>query len=127
MTQDSKVKAFEMDLKGVDRRFNIRLFVLLAIMLSVAFLYERSSLKRGAGDIAFILILGGGILSLIIGIAKAKYRVCEKHGLVCPHCGSVPKAFYAISAMRTGICPRCKGTMDTQHAVAGYGSQARRT
>jgi hypothetical protein len=65
MNNESQVKAFEAEVKGVDRSFNTRLFVLLAIMLPVALLYERSSLKRGAIDIAFILIFGGAIRTLV--------------------------------------------------------------
>jgi hypothetical protein len=119
MTRGSEIKAFESDLKAVDRKYNLRLFVLLGIMLPLSFLYERSSFKTGVLDATLIVILGGAILSLVIGIAKAKNGVAVRHGLVCPHCHSVPKAFFAVSVMRSGICPKCKQEMNTQPRQPG--------
>ena len=114
MNRGSDIKAFESDLKAVDRKYNHRLFVLLGIMLPLSFLYERSSLKTGVFDATLIIILAGGILSLVIGIAKAKNGVAQRHGLVCPYCHSVPKAFFALSVIRSGICPKCKQKMIPQ-------------
>ena len=118
MSENSRIEAFEAELKAIDRTFNIRLFVFLAVMLPAVFLCERSSFKSEALDIAFILILVGTISSLVIGIAKAKRRTCDKYGLICPRCRVAPRAFHAISAMRTGVCPRCKEKIGTQPALA---------
>jgi len=113
MTGSSELKSFKSALKTVDNRYSIRLFVGLGIIWPLSVIYERSALKTGILDAAFIVIFIGGLLYLIIGIAKAKAEVCRKYGLECPHCHRVPKAFYAVSTMRSGICPRCKHEINT--------------
>lgn len=107
------VAAFEADLKSVDRRINTLLFLSLGLFLFLSYLYDRSSFKTHQVDLFLIFVLGSLLLGLIIATVKAKSRVCEKYGLICPHCGKTPYALFAVTAMQTGICPRCKKDMRT--------------
>jgi hypothetical protein len=87
---DTKTRAFEADLKAIDRRFNTRLFLLLGIGMPLGLLYDRSSFKTGLLDLSFAGIFALALVGLIIGLAHAKNRTCEKYDLVCPHCGKSP-------------------------------------
>ncbi|MBN1908233.1 MAG: hypothetical protein JW818_00710 [Pirellulales bacterium] len=114
MTDDTTIGAFEAELRSVDRRFNTMLFVFLGIAVPLSLLYERSSLKAGILDLFLIVLFGSVLFGLVIALAKAKARTYRKYSLLCPHCGKTPYALLAVTAMRTGICPRCKKEMSAQ-------------
>ncbi|MBN1911156.1 MAG: hypothetical protein JW818_15525 [Pirellulales bacterium] len=114
MTDDTTMRAFEADMRSVDRRINTILFVFLGIALPLAFLYEQSSLKTGILDLFLGVLTVSVVFGLVIATAKAKGRIYKKYSLLCPHCGKTPYALFAVTAMRTGICPRCKKEMSAQ-------------
>lgn len=111
-----------MDLKKFDRTITLRLLILLGISLILSFIYERSSFKSITIDLALILYLILSIIYSIIATIIGKNNICIKYNLKCSQCGKVPKAFFAISAMKSGKCPGCGnklGTYPPLHLTAG--------
>ena len=123
MMSSSQIAAFEADIKAVDQRFNFRLFIGIGVMLPLSFLYDRSALKTGLLDVILIVFVLGSLLHLILGIVKGKNAVCREYGLACPHCHCIPRAFFAVNAIRSGICPQCKQEMSTQQGCSTVSSE----
>lgn len=113
MDKNANIKNFEMDLKKFDRNITLRLFILLGICLIISYLYERSSFKSNTIDLALILFLILSVVYSIIATIIGKKNICIKYNLKCPQCGKVPKAFFAVSAIRSGKCPGCGNRFGT--------------
>lgn len=114
MTKKSQKENIESEFKRLNKKINIKLFVLIGIVWSFSPFYEKSQLKTNSIDVTLILCLGLGILYLIVATVKGKNRICEKYNLVCSHCGQTPKAFFAVSTIRSGKCRNCGGELSTQ-------------
>jgi hypothetical protein len=107
MDRNANIKNFETDLKKFDKTITLRLFLLLGISVIISYLYERSAIKSNPIDLALILYLVLSIVYSIIATIIGKKNICVKYNLKCPQCGKIPKAIFAVSAMRSGKCPGC--------------------
>ena len=99
--------SLELELKSVDKKANLKLFVFLGLSFLLTYIFDKFIASGNASGYFSIILIGSILAYVIHEIITKKKAIAIKYNLQCTKCNKIPKALFIKIAAKSNKCPYC--------------------